>query len=429
MVKKYYIQDAEVIPQKIFKLFSDDLEHNDFKIKDGIVYSNFVGVIFGHDRQLVSFPKHYYTVYDLKNYIKNNSKILEEDSLTLLKLITKVKNTKQSIGIIEDIDNSFPFSSYLKVYEYFQKYGIYHEEKKLSSKIFSGKINWKQTINKVIPIYDENNFLYLEFYKNRTINNQVFLSKCLGYIINSTNHQLNNILNFKYVDIDYSDIDWSNKNKVLTQLNKELESTFKDIHKTLIRHMINFFKHKNVGVGIIPIKLNNFSIMWEIILENYLCNYFIGNKADRLLFSEENLIRPKAVKKKQFEPGFHAANDSLDDKKNYRIEPDYYFIDEDVRYIFDAKYYHQITEINYKQLSYYFLLRDIEDEIKKTYSVLLLPTSSNIGVNENYKIHFKFNDNFNKVDREFTIFEYYLNIKEMINIFVLKKRINKLDKY
>ena len=77
-----------------------------------------------------------------------------------------------------------------------------------------------------------------------------------------------------------------------------------------------------------------------------------------------------------------------------------------VRYIFDAKYYQNLKSLDYKQVSYYFLLkhaeatRDSENNVVsniQTYNALFLPTE----LDEHSEVHFELDSFYNVDEAEF----------------------------
>ncbi|MER2169460.1 MAG: hypothetical protein ABS938_02375 [Psychrobacillus psychrodurans] len=97
------------------------------------------------------------------------------------------------------------------------------------------------------------------------------------------------------------------------------------------------------------------------------------------------------------------------DMETYKIEPDYYYDDGTTKFIFDAKYYNQIDGLNYKQISYYFLLRNLDmknRDVERVHNVMILPTAEK----EVKQVHFDMKKKANR-GQEFKMYEYYLNLK------------------
>ena len=106
-----------------------------------------------------------------------------------------------------------------------------------------------------------------------------------------------------------------------------------------------------------------------------------------------------------------------------------YLIEDNVRYIFDGKYYEEVKELNYKQVAYYFLLKhhegikkEVGDEIVVTplltHNILILPTDMEQNDKKNYKVHFDLNTEFNRDETELKIKEQYCNTKDVMKAYI-----------
>ena len=110
-----------------------------------------------------------------------------------------------------------------------------------------------------------------------------------------------------------------------------------------------------------------FNLVWEEMVAHFLNSHFI--EADIL---NKNLIFD--VSKIQDGNKFKKESFNIDKSENkYTIKPDHYFIDNNMQYIFDAKYYGDLNQLNYKQYSYHEMLKTKQDE-NKTISALLIPS-------------------------------------------------------
>ncbi|MFI8924704.1 hypothetical protein ACQKG7_15255 [Lysinibacillus fusiformis] len=209
------------------------------------------------------------------------------------------------------------------------------------------------------------------------------------------------------VQLDYRDVDFTNSEKIISLLSQIKSSLFKDIHRRLIDDLITFFRHENRGNKQIQVKIYQFNLIWEDMANVYLNNYFL--KVDE---NEELVFDSLSNKKNNFTKGKFELDSRREKLPTYRIEPDYYFNDGKYRYIFDAKYYNQIDKLDYKQISYYFLLQHIDNEKNDELIIsnaLILPTSGP----QLKKVHFDLDRVFNRIE-EFRIIEYYLNMKEIV---------------
>lgn len=422
----FIIQDGHVVSTKVFNLFKDDFEIGDIGLNEKGYNSKFVGFIIKNDKLLVSFPKHYFSNEKLQEYqfVEDSNKgKIQDDIKILFRVIQKnlVKKSMKSIGIRNEIDSGYPFQHFFEVYNYFLKFGLYTDEREIRKLGYSGKIDWKRTILKSPIVVSENNLVYMPMVIKKRINEHVFISKCMAYVIDMTANALSIFMNLKRTNLDIKDINWENEKLIISQLREIKQRVFKDKQKRLIDSLIRFFEKQNKGDGTIKIKTRSFDLAWESIIEFYLKHYFKHiDENGYINFSESRNMDLKPFEKKKIYP------DRLE-KRGRNIQPDYYLVENNLRYIFDAKYFNEVRELNYKQISYYFLLKHFEGipnengEIAPlpTNNVLLLPTDRNRDDERNFKKHFDLNPLFNLDEREFVIREQYLNVKYILKEYVL----------
>ena len=424
----FIIQDGSIVPERIYNLFKDNLEIGDISnTKNGYI-SKFVGFIFCNDKILISFPKHYFSYGKLFEYQpikKELQPTLYTDIRILFKVIQKaaVKKSEKTIGAREELNSNYPFQYFFEVYNYFLKYGLYTNEQEIRQMGYTGKIDWKKTLLKSPTVVSKGNLLYMPFVIKKKIYEHVFISKCMAYVIDSTSTFMSAFIDFKRTDLDIKDINWANKSKIISQLRDIKQSIFKDKQKKLITSLINFFENEYQGNDTIKLKTWSFDLIWEDMIELYLNNYFERiNEHGYIEFSNTKNIKRRNFEKKRFFP-------DILKEKGRRLEPDYYLIEDNVRYIFDGKYYEEVKELNYKQVAYYFLLKhhegikkEVGDEIVVTplltHNILILPTDMEQNDKKNYKVHFDLNTEFNRDETELKIKEQYCNTKDVMKAYI-----------
>ena len=142
----------------------------------------------------------------------------------------------------------------------------------------------------------------------------------------------------------------------------------------------------------------------------YLQSYYKGISADRIVLDRD------AAKHLKFDKVSFHPNKA---KKEQFISPDYYCSDGDVQLIFDAKYYSSFHGIDYKQVAYYFMLKEFHEKEskipmhKKTYTALISPSEK-----RETKIHFQMEDDFSFSDKDFIITEEYFDIRQVIDFYL-----------
>lgn len=419
------IQDGTLLEPDVRQKFGSFFNTRDISGKEKGDYINFVGFIISEDNTLISFPKHFISK-DQRNELTSNPIKLREYMNLLFQTILKYskKNNEKHIGVKNDLNKGYPFQSFFEIYDYYKKYGLFTNEREIKHFGYQGNISWKDSIRKSPIVINNDNILYIPLVIKNRVHDYVFISKCMAYVINSTVDSFSVFLNLNKVSLDINDIDFNNRDFIISTLRKLKHSLFKDIHKRLIDNLINFFESKKYGTHSIQIKIYTFNLIWEEMVNNFLNKYFleINPSTNELIFLKTELDntfhKPKIYPDK-------IDKDKIKDKDNFlgfSLEPDSYFVKENCRYIFDAKYYQNVKNLNYKQISYYFLLKWYESKINsegiktpiKTYNALILPTETE------YKMetHFSLNTDFNKDEEEFVIIEYYLNVINLMNSYI-----------
>lgn len=419
----FIIQEGSILSEGTYSHFKDDFEIGDIGLTGNNAYiSKFVGFIIKKDKCLISFPKHYFSPSNLPRYQpvhRDDKHLLHNDIKLLFRVIQKttIKKSTRSLGIRNDINSSYPIYHFFEVYHYFLNYGLYTNEREIKKVGYSGKIDWKNTMLKSPLIVSNNNLLYMPMIMKRKINELAFISKCMAYVIDSTADLLSLLIHVKRTNLEINDVDWNSSKMVIRYLRELKQSIFKDKQKKLLDSLIKFFEKENKGSHILFFKTQNFALIWEEMIESYLQHYFkrIDDKG-YIEFSNSKNVVSKPFKKRIFYP-------DIEGRKGRSIEPDYYLLEENIRYIFDGKYYNDVKELNYKQIAYYFLLKHHDSEKNEgesivTNNILILPTHRDSKDENNYVMHFQLNPLFNKDETNFSVKEQYFNMKYIMECYL-----------
>ncbi|WP_207696181.1 hypothetical protein DOK67_0002089 [Enterococcus sp. DIV0212c] len=407
----YYItQDGEEINFEAYGIFKDQLKINDFKNnKHNKIICNFVGFLIKDDSILISFPKNFLSLENLKKLTKNQEKI-KKYAILLFATIRKSSKKKDLFfyGIYEDFNSGYPFQAFFEVYLYFLKYGLFSVDKETKRKGYSGKIIWKDTIQKSPVLFSKNSIIFVPMIIKTKEKYSVFLSSCMAYVIDSTIEKFSFLLKETKTGYRKNDFDFSKSELVISKLRQIKQDTFKDKDIKLINDLITFFENIHDG-GKIAIKMHTYNLVWELMVENFLNRRFSHIQDSALMF-----IDKKNTSIFSFEKLNYKVNEAalITNGKVFNIYPDHYFLCDQEQYIFDSKYYLKISELDYKQISYFTLLhkKDI-----KTYNALIAPTSGMSYSN----IHLSFKENNdNTFKGNFEIIEQYLSIKEVMKEYI-----------
>lgn len=372
----YYGQDGEIVDNNLIKLFelstkeirySDKLDANVFDI---------VGFIYKENKILVIFPKHYYNKSDIDIFNQTNAN-LGSDIKLLYNVIKKYGETEKTtasarsyMGAVDGYTSDYPFKSFYEVYDYYKKYGIYKEKETKIEKGTTGKVSWKYTLRKSNKIISGGNLIFSPFYVSKKNFNEVFLTECMAFIIDYTIDFFSAFLSMKKTGIKYKFDFLNNIDYVLLQLKTSQSTAFKDSHKHLTKSMIDFFeqfKGKAKG-GKVHVKIRYFDMIWQNMIARYINRHFYGidSVSGAAVFNETTDCSTVFFANTTF----HDIDDS---QHHFQIDVDHIAFDNNILYIFDSKYYADISKLNYKQFSYGEILRYYYPGVIAIHNILLLP--------------------------------------------------------
>lgn len=400
LVTMKYINDGEMIEKSVVEYWDLNGYIKQYQRK---ITAEFVGFIIKKDEVLLSFPKKY-------NYKKLSDKDKIEVLKKIINIIAKDERSKGSYNL--NNKDEFPYKAYFDVAMYYKKYGLHFHEYKEEKIGYAGNINWNKTFKKSKKYISDNNVVFIPFVINKkfTLNN--FISECMEYVLTDVYLNYN-----KYLDgvVLYN-------NKVQNSIFKNFELCykqlisiknryFKDTEKKLIEALINYFKWKSQHSNSVKIVTTKFETYWEMLINNYLNNNFVGIDEDYSLIVDKDKIKKIEFNSKND----YIEHDDIRNNASYSIEYDHIYISEDEKivYLFDSKYFNEeVDHFNYKQAYYYYHLRNLYQDYK-IYNGLILPTEK-----ENYKkthINRDFVDNTTIKHDGLRIMEYYINIKDIID--------------
>lgn len=415
MIKKI-IHDGDIFDSFFFDGFDFDQVNDVEKVRRRDVDSgnkinsfdyrvSFVGFLFNDsDDVLVSLPKHYLSV------IGNEEEECKQIYRTLIKYC-QLNNYDFSKYLNDNnVSTNFPFDSFFNIYEYYEKYGLYYEQRSDLTTKQHGKIDWKSTIRLSKKYIVDDELVLYPFLRKNSVNIETFLTLCMAYSINYTIRKFHIFLEYPLVDFDLSSFDlMSNREAVVEELRRIKKTTYNDLKSSLIDNLINYFRRLS-SKGRYHFKCYNFAAVWEEAARYYLSNHFDGVDSGMLKLSS-NRTAEKTFVKPVFRPNIAKANEYF--------QPDCYYAEDGNQYILDAKYYLHVGGIMYKELSYVFMLKDIRDYVdgspkySSTVCALLLPSESRKTTKS-----FQMDPLFNKTYQDVTIYEEYLDIKKVLEEYI-----------
>lgn len=384
----YYGQDGEIVHDEIKQLFELDEKELRWSSRLNASVFSIVDFVFNKDNILVVFPKHYFSTVELERYNCTHAE-LNYDIRLLFEVVQKYRqNTDSSaparkyMGAQDRYESEYPFMPFFRVYDFYQKYGLYTEKNEKIVAGGNGKVLWKTTLDKAQKIISKNNLIFSPLYVKKKNLKSVFITDCMAFIIDYTVELFSCFLCMKKTGYHCRKFDFLNNiDYVISQLRQYENKTFKDMHKRLIASMIDFFEQykyqtKAAG-GNIHIRIRYFDMVWQDMVEKYLNTHFAGmHPTDNgVVFNPTQQISPVHFNKTTY-------RDVDDSPHDFSIELDHMAYDNDKLYIFDSKYYYEVSSLNYKQFSYNEILRYHYPQLMEINSVLILPGR------ENCKLHF-----------------------------------------
>lgn len=338
-------------------------------------YDDFVGLKFIDGQPKVIFPRGF--------RLSEDEEQTRKDILRLLAIIQKFSGRcegSKSNSFSGETTLSFPILSYQYIIKDFLANGYYIEQETQYKDGNRGKINWKRTIQKKEPVYNNGNLVYLDFViKSNKINNNNLITRIHEYCVRESFEKLGWLYLLNETLPPKPNIKF-NKKIFLAALNEALNSTFNDNKRLLFKSMINIVDNKEENVDTMETKafgVNRFEYIWEKLVD--------------YIFGEDN-------KEKYFPHAtWHIINGSL--MESSALEPDTIMLLDDKIYILDAKYYkYGITEIPkhlpgtssiQKQITYGEYIdksSDFSFDTNNIYNAFIMPYDKTfMGDEENYK--------------------------------------------
>lgn len=448
-IKYYVVQDGEEVNKSIKSKFDKNLSNDD--TRDNDKKWNFVGLVVQKNEMLVSFPKHYYAHDELSVVNKNLSesdifvKSFEKKVKLLFKTIQKgnrnVENKNKRLGHLKESQENvnpnvgYPFKAYFGVYDYFKRFGLYHDENIIKKFGYNGNIQWKDTIRKSNPIFSEDNVIFTPLVIKEKLIDEVFITHSMAYVIDSTFEKFRVILDGTRTGYNINPNEFKNEKVVINRLRKIKEKTFKDVHKKLIDNLICFFENVETGTKRQYIKIYNFNNIWEDIIENYLEEHFEKvTDLEEISELEKDVKHYEIVKftTKKCKNQFKKTIFKIDTRSgmNRTLEPDHYWFDEEnkTRYIFDSKYKDKMDTYDEKQLQYHYStfmfknakkngepeLIDFDGRDVKIHNVAFAPTYE-----KSYTDIALFKPaEYTVIGKDIILLNHFVNLQEVMNIYM-----------
>lgn len=288
---------------------------NDFCVVSKSEYDEFVGLKFENGQPKVTFPRGF--------RLSNDENQTRRDILRLLATIQKFSGRQEGTTVNSldgEIQLTFPILSYQYIIKDFLANGYYIERETQYIDGTRGKINWKRTIQKKQPVFNNGNLVYLDVVvKTNKINSNNMLTRIHEYCVRESFEKLG-WLYLPSETLPSKPKIRFNKRVFASVLNDALNSTFNDNKRLLFTSMLNIVNSRQETVDSLEKKacgVHRFEYIWEKLVDH--------------VFGEDN--------KDQYFPHATWHIISGNNVTSSALEPDTIMLHEDKVYILDAKYY------------------------------------------------------------------------------------------
>lgn len=365
------IEDRSVIER--YALSGRDVQDK-YDRETGRTYpvAKFVGIVAGLSGTdlLISLPKNYMNLEDFRK-LDYHEKI-RHVRLIMANVCRKFDSQWYTrFDRHEDTEGNFAMDAFYRIYDYYRRYDLYKVNKRTIKPGYYGKVAWKDTMNRASKVIDHGNLVLLPMYIKEKQQVENLITESMIFAINYTE-----LLFGQFIDLpDNSKIAGrgidarflNNTKEILNFLYQFRNTIYKDIDKELLNDIIVFLEKLNAGSRDKQhaVKDYSFSSVWEKAVEKYLNDYFVGMKDGKLEYSEGKNAGKKRFGK-QVNRGYNRA------RPEWSMQPDHYYKDGNTLYIFDSKYYNDVTDLNHKQFVYHVLYGR---KVKVTYDALIIPSS------------------------------------------------------
>lgn len=273
----------------------------------------FIGLRFNNGKPIVIFPRGY--------RLSEKDEDVRKDIIHLLAMLKKFNDIKEGAGkrTNEGEMLSFPIISYQYIIYNYLSNGYYTEkdiEYKLSDR---GKISWKRTIQKMKPIVDDGNIVYLDFITKKSITKADVITKIHEYCV----YESFSKLGWLYMNSNYVPRKPSikfNKKMFISVLNDALKNTFNSNKKQLFTSMLEIIKQADEKADFPDSSygVTKFEHVWEKLID-YV--FGVDNKSDYFPHGHYTIIKDGNI------------------VESSALEPDTVMKYKDCLFIIDAKYY------------------------------------------------------------------------------------------
>jgi hypothetical protein len=325
---------------------------------------SFVGFKIINNKAFFYYPYFYVMPNNQQDRLTEARKILR--SLFLTKKTSENSSLFKQKGAFTN--NSF--ESFYFLVDHYYKYKKYENNEKKFSINTGGKVEWKKTLKKQ-PFITENGYIFNEIVYSKSKNVDNILSEAYTFAVSKSIDNIGWIFGINNSLI----IKFPRKNLYLSALSKELNNTFNDSKRRLLRHIKNAIsgigdqmENSNFVYGV-----NSFEYVYESMI-----NYIFSNVKNIQDYypSAKWVVGSKDIKTRNLRPDTIIENEN----EIIIIDSKYYGLDNE-----KARRLPQSSDIQ-KQLTYEEFVKNYLSKNKRIHNLFLLPknriSEDNINLNK-----------------------------------------------
>lgn len=329
---------------------------------------NFVGFsINQNDEAVAVFPKHF--EFDNTSVLDSFAPVFRAIQRANSDAVTSSWGKDPSSTDPAITDCNFPFRAFYQIYAYYQQYGLHLDEVRVDSSA-KGKIYWKKTLSQATFYPIKKAIVPFPLRRESSVRISHLITDAMVYAINHTINLFGPLINLAPIPYQTSIQQGAQNYGLVSRGLRQLRAqTFNDRVVELIDSLIDYFNQANPGSGYY-FKIRNFAFVWQSAVSSFLKKEFVAldasnvpvlsevsaddDRFSNLIIRNVNEIRPEQY-----------------------VDIDHFWLDQsrNIQYVFDAKYYNNVSDLNYKQIFYTLICGlDLATQGVSTVSALILPS-------------------------------------------------------
>jgi hypothetical protein len=291
---QYLFEQGSVFKSTFTELGFEDFEFKELidlgilkQSRNGNYKLHFVGVLeprmSPHNQALIVLPK----------YLKSNNldrRELDSHLGLILNALKKYRNSRRQVEFDDTLifPNNFGAESTnnLALADFFIRdflnHGIYRKTKTTHTLNSNGRVDWKRTINKTIPVISGNSVVYTStIHKKIEMTTDPLISVFQQYAVSTLIQAYGDVLGYSLHPniagtvensrLIKQQVSQKRSSKLWQKLSKELRQTYGQRNLTLIRNLMNFIEPSYQSTNSMLIMgTKNFENLWEDVLLHYL---------------------------------------------------------------------------------------------------------------------------------------------------------------